>query len=79
MVNQTISPGMNLELTDQEAAALARYLRRKLDDERFPFAPRLDPVKAILAKLEPTAPRPEPLPPLKPGMGPSVGRGRRRR
>jgi hypothetical protein len=68
---------MNLE--PAEAAALARHLRRKLDDERFPIAPRLDPVKAILAKLEPTARRPEPLPPLKPGMGPSVGRGRRRR
>jgi hypothetical protein len=37
---------------DDEGAALAKYLRRKLDHERFPFAPQLDPLKAILAKLE---------------------------
>ena len=43
---------MSLDLTDDEAAAFARYLRQKLDDERFPSAPRLDPVKAILAKLD---------------------------
>jgi hypothetical protein len=70
---------MTIELTDEEAAALARYLRQKVDDEHFPLAPRLDPLKAILAKLEPPAPRPEPLPPLKPGMGPQHGQGRRRR
>ena len=34
---------------------LARYLRQKLDDERFPLAPRLDPLRAILATLEPPA------------------------
>lgn len=34
---------------------------------------RLDPLKAILAKLDPPAPRPEPLPPLRPGMAPSRG------
>jgi hypothetical protein len=48
---------MTLDLTDEEAAALARYLRQKLDDERFPFTPWLDPLKAILAKLEPPAPK----------------------
>jgi hypothetical protein len=67
------------DLTDEEVAALTRYLRQKLDDERFPLAPRLDPIKAILAKLEPPTPRPEPLPPLKLGMGPSHGQHRRRR
>jgi hypothetical protein len=41
--------------------------RQKLDDERYPLAPRLDPLKAILAKLEPLLPRP-PFPlPLRPG------------
>lgn len=70
---------MTLDLTDDEAAALARYPRQKLDDERFPVAPRLDPLKAILAKLDPPAPRPEPLLPLKPGLGPIVRRGKRRR
>ena len=68
---------MTLDLTDDEAAALAKHLRQAIDDARYPLAPRLDPLKAILAKLDPPKPRPEPPPQLKPGMGPSVGRGRR--
>ena len=70
---------MTLDLTDEEEKALVALLRDTLDYARFPYAPRLDPLKAILSKLEPPAPKPQPLPPLKPGMGPSVGRGRRRR
>lgn len=69
---------MTLDLTDDEARALAKHLRQTLDNHRYPLAPRLDPLKAILAKLEPPAPRPEPLPPLKPGMGPTHSQGRRR-
>jgi hypothetical protein len=60
--------GTHLELTDEEAAALARHLRDALDYARYPFAPRLDPLKAILDKLDPPAPRPEPLPDLRIGM-----------
>ena len=67
-----------LDLTDDEKAALVAHLRRALEYDPFPYAPRLDPLKAILAKLEPPAPLLEPLPPLKPGMGPRAGRGRRR-
>ena len=69
---------MNLDLSDEEAAALTKHLRQALDEARYPLAPRLDPLKAVLAKLDPTKPGPEPLPPLKAGMGPSHGRGRRR-
>jgi hypothetical protein len=69
---------MTLDLTDEEAAALTKHLREAIEYARYPLAPRLDPLKSILAKLDPPDPRPEPLPPLKPGMGPSVGRGRRR-
>jgi hypothetical protein len=69
---------MTLDLTDDEAREWAAHLRHALDDP-FPYAPRLDPLKAILAKLEPPQPRPEPLPPLKLGMAPSHGQGRRRR
>jgi hypothetical protein len=68
---------MHLELTDDEARALTKHLRQAIDYARYPLAPRLDPLKAILAKID-SPPRPEPLPPLKPGVGPSVGRGRRR-
>jgi hypothetical protein len=53
---------MTSDLTDDEAHALAKRLHRALDDDPFSFAPRLDPLKAILAKLEPPQPRPEPLP-----------------
>jgi hypothetical protein len=70
---------MTLDLTDDEARALAKHLRQVLDYDPYPLAPRLDPLKAILAKLEPPARRREPLPRLKPGMGPSVGRGPRGR
>jgi hypothetical protein len=62
-----------------DVTALVHHLRQALDDDPYPLAPRLDPLKAILAKLEPPAPQPERLPPLKPGMGPSHGRGRWRR
>jgi hypothetical protein len=58
---------MTLDLTDEEARALAKHLRQALDYACYSYAPRLDPLKAILAKLEP----PEPLPPLRPSMGPT--------
>jgi hypothetical protein len=43
-----------LDLTDEEKRALIAALRETLDYARFPLAPRLDPLKAILAKLEPS-------------------------
>jgi hypothetical protein len=69
---------MTLDLTDDEAHALAKHLRQALEYDPFPLAPRLDPLKAILAKLDPPAPQPEPLPSLPAGGGPRVGRDRRR-
>lgn len=60
---------MILELTDDELEALTRLLRRTLDNDRFPLAPSLGPLKAILAKIEPprarqaTGTTPEPYPP----------------
>jgi hypothetical protein len=61
---------VTLDLTDDEKLALVAHLRHALEYEHLPFAPRLDPLKAILAKLDPPAPQPEPLPPLKPGITP---------
>jgi hypothetical protein len=69
---------MILELSDDEAAALTRHLRQALDYDPYPLAPRIDPLKSVLAKLKPPTPRSEPPPPLKPGMGPSRGQGRGR-
>jgi hypothetical protein len=74
-----VSDGDPLTLTAEERAALIGLLRRALDEARYPFSRRYDPIKAILAKLEPPVPRAEPLPPLRRGMGPSHGQGRRRR
>lgn len=61
---------MTLDLTDEEAAALAKHLRQALDYARYPLAPRLDPLKAILAKLDPPPPQPDPLAPIKADMTP---------
>jgi hypothetical protein len=58
---------MILELNDEQAKALTKSLRKLIDDDRFPLAPRLNPLKAILAKLEPPKPLPEPLRPSPPG------------
>jgi hypothetical protein len=72
----TTSP---FELATEERTALIALLKRTLEYARFPLAPRLDPRKAILAKLDPPPPQPAPLPPLRLGMGPTHGQGRRRR
>jgi hypothetical protein len=58
---------VTLDLTDDEARALAKHVCGAKRNDPFPFAPRLDPLKTILSKLEPPALRPEPLPPLKLG------------
>jgi alkanesulfonate monooxygenase SsuD/methylene tetrahydromethanopterin reductase-like flavin-dependent oxidoreductase (luciferase family) len=48
---------VTLDVTDDEARALAKHLRQALDYDPDPLAPRLDPLKAILAKLEPQTAR----------------------
>jgi hypothetical protein len=68
---------VTLDLTDEEAAALAAYLKRALAEERYFLSPRLDPIKAILAKLERPAPGPELPPPLRPIDAPRPRRRRR--
>ena len=83
--------GSPIPITDDEARALARALRQTIGSDRFPLAPRLDPLKAILEKLYPTltggqravqgtctspVPQPEALPPLKAGVGPRIGHSR---
>jgi hypothetical protein len=70
---------MTLDLTDDEAAALAQLLRRTINDDPYPLSPRLAPSKAILAKLNPPQPPSEPPPPLQARDGPSAAGRRRRR
>jgi hypothetical protein len=68
---------MTLGLTDEEAAALTQELHEIVENDRYPFSPRIQTLRAILAKLRPEPPR-EPLPPPKVYAPPSKGRYRRR-
>jgi len=53
---------MNLQLSDDQAAALISELDRIIDDDRYPLSPRIKMLKAIRAKLKPEPVR-QPLPP----------------
>jgi hypothetical protein len=59
--------------SDDELAAVTAALRRAIEDDRYPRAPRLDPLRAAPARLEAAAtPEPTPLP-----KAPSAGKGGR--
>jgi hypothetical protein len=55
---------MNLDLTDEEIAVLTQELHDIVENDRYPFSPRIRTLRAILAKLRPEPVR-EPLPPPK--------------
>jgi len=57
---------MEIELSDEEAAALLALLNRAIDDDRYPLSPRIRTLRGIRAKF-PAAP-PEP-PPARPPNG----------
>ena len=44
-----------VDLTDEEHAAVTAAIKRAIGEDRFPRAPRLDPLRAALAKLDPAA------------------------
>jgi hypothetical protein len=46
---------MNLELSDEQAAALERELRHIIQDDRFPLSPRICTLREILGMLRPAA------------------------
>jgi hypothetical protein len=56
-----------IDLSDEEHAAVTAAVRRAIEEDRFPRAPRLDPFCSTLAKLE--AAVPEPQPPKAPQVG----------
>jgi hypothetical protein len=69
---------MNLELSDDEAAALIQELSGTISYARYPLSPRIRTLRAILQKLRPEPVR-EPLPPPKVYAPPrAVARKRRR-
>jgi hypothetical protein len=53
---------MNLDLTDDEAAALLRELDSLIDSDRYFLSERIKTLRAIRAKIRPEPMR-EPLPP----------------
>jgi hypothetical protein len=69
---------MNLDLSDQETAALTKELHEIVENDRYPFSPRIRTLRAILAKLRPE-PVPEPLPLRKVYAPPRAVAARRRR
>ena len=76
-VNRLTLKGMQLDLTDDETAALERLLSDAIDRDRYPLSPRIKSLKGVLAKIRPEPTR-EPLPPLKQYEPPRAGRYRRR-
>jgi hypothetical protein len=76
-VNRFIWKGLNLDLTDDETAALERLLADAIDRDRYPLSPRIKMLKGILAKLRPE-PKHESLSPPKHYEPPRAGRYRRR-
>jgi hypothetical protein len=64
------------DLTDDELAAVTAALRKLIAEDKFPFSPRLRPLKSALAKLDPPKPKAEPKPPI---VGASEAAIRRRK
>ena len=67
---------MNLDLTDEESAALLGELDRIINGDRYPFSPRIRTLTAIRDKVRPPRVR-EPLPPPLPRYEPRARRRRR--
>jgi hypothetical protein len=53
-------PVPTINLTNGELAAVTAAIRRAIEDDRFPHAPRLDPLRAALGKFDAAAPEPAP-------------------
>jgi hypothetical protein len=61
---------MNVDLNDEESAALLAEIDRIIDGDRYPFSPRIRTLTAVRDKLRPPPVR-EPLPPLRSYAPPS--------
>lgn len=69
---------MNLDLTDDETAALLRELDDIIDGDRYFLSPRIKTLRAIRAKIRPDPVR-EPLPPPPKRYEPPRATSRQRR
>jgi hypothetical protein len=43
---------MHLDLSDEETAALTQELHDIVENDRYPFSPRIRTLRAVLAKLD---------------------------
>jgi hypothetical protein len=63
----------SINLPDDELAAVTAAIRNVIQGDRYPHAPRLDPLRAALARLEaamkPTPPKGPPLAKADSGRG----------
>ena len=69
---------MNLDLTDEETAALLRELDGLIDGDRYFMSQRIKTLRAIRAKIRPEPVR-EPLPPPPKSYAPPRATARQRR
>ena len=69
---------MNLDLTDEETAALLRELDGLIDGDRYFLSERIKTLRAIRAKIRPEPVR-EPLPPPPKQCAPPRATARQRR
>jgi hypothetical protein len=69
---------MHLDLSDEETAALIKELADITGNDRYPLSPRIQTLRAILAKLRPEPVR-EPLLPPKVYAPPRIRAARERR
>jgi hypothetical protein len=69
-----IRPAPTINLTADELAAVTAAIRRAIEDDRFPHAPRLDRLRAALGKFEAT-PEPSAPPNARRQPKPTSGRG----
>jgi hypothetical protein len=58
-----------IELPDDELAAVITSLRGAIEGDRYPRAPRLDALRAALARFEAAALEPTPQPKVPPKAG----------
>ena len=69
---------MSPDLTDEETAALVAELDHLIENDRYPFSPRIRTLRQIRAKIKPY-PVLEQLPPTRRYEPPRATAGRRRR
>jgi hypothetical protein len=69
---------MHLDLTDEETAAITQELHNIVENDRYPFSPRICTLRAILSNIL-SEPAREPLSPRKVYAPPRATATRRRR